>query len=63
MRGVTPASPLFAFINPAACPTCGAVFNLNSGVNVNDKAFLSTFPYAATPWQGYESVPHANLAQ
>src|SRR6185295_18394514 len=28
---------------------------ITDGVNANDTAFMSAFPYAATPWQGYES--------
>ena len=31
---------------------------ITDGVNVNDAAFRSTFPYLALPWQGYESRPH-----
>jgi len=27
---------------------------LADGVNKNDAAFLDTFPYVATPWQGYK---------
>lgn len=27
---------------------------LGDGVDANDKAFKTTFPYVATPWQGYE---------
>lgn len=27
------------------------------GVDANDKAFLSSFPYLASPFQGYEAVP------
>ncbi len=33
---------------------------LTDGVDTNDKAYLSTFPYAALPHQGFESRPHAN---
>lgn len=33
---------------------------LTDGVDANDRAFLSTFPYAALPHQGFESRPHAN---
>jgi len=36
---------------------------ITDGVNTNDKAFLSGFPYIATPWQGYESMPHVTSAQ
>ncbi|HSP33869.1 MAG TPA: DUF4331 domain-containing protein [Thermoanaerobaculia bacterium] len=32
---------------------------LTDGVDANDKAFLSTFPYTALPLQGFQSVPHA----
>ncbi len=31
---------------------------LGDGVNVNDKPFLTQFPYVATPHQGYASDPH-----
>lgn len=30
---------------------------LTDGVDANDKLFLSTFPYLASPHQGYESMP------
>jgi hypothetical protein len=33
---------------------------LTDGVDANDKPFLSTFPYAPLPNQGFESRPHAN---
>lgn len=33
---------------------------LTDGVDSNDKAFLSTFPYIAMPHQGYDSRPHAS---
>lgn len=33
---------------------------LTDGVDANDKAFLTTFPYAALPHQGFESRPHNN---
>ena len=33
---------------------------LTDGVDANDRAFLSTFPYVALPHQGFESRPHAN---
>jgi hypothetical protein len=33
---------------------------LTDGVDSNDRAFLSTFPYVALPHQGFESRPHAN---
>jgi Domain of unknown function (DUF4331) len=29
--------------------------DLGDGVNHNDKPFLTVFPYAATPWQGYQN--------
>src|SRR3712207_5264860 len=32
---------------------------IGDGVDANDKSFLSTFPYVATPHQGYEHVHHA----
>jgi hypothetical protein len=31
---------------------------LTDGVDKNDVAFLSVFPYLAAPHQGYDSVPH-----
>jgi hypothetical protein len=33
---------------------------LTDGVDANDRAFLSTFPYVALPHQGFESRPHNN---
>jgi hypothetical protein len=33
---------------------------LTDGVDANDEAFLSTFPYVALPHQGFDSRPHAN---
>lgn len=33
---------------------------LTDGVDANDKAFLSTFPYTALPNSGFDSRPHAN---
>lgn len=33
---------------------------LTDGVDSNERAFLSTFPYVALPHQGFESRPHAN---
>jgi catechol 2,3-dioxygenase-like lactoylglutathione lyase family enzyme len=33
---------------------------LTDGVDANDEAFLSTFPYVALPHQGFESRPHSN---
>jgi hypothetical protein len=33
---------------------------LTDGVDANDKAFMSTFPYVALPNQGFESKPHNN---
>ena len=33
---------------------------LSDGVDANEVGFLSTFPYAALPWQGFESRPHNN---
>ena len=33
---------------------------LTDGVDANDRAFLSTFPYVALPHQGFESRPHSN---
>jgi hypothetical protein len=35
---------------------------LTDGVDANDKAFLSSFPYVALPNRGFESVPHATTA-
>ncbi len=31
---------------------------LGDGVNANDRPFLESFPYVATPGSGFESVPH-----
>jgi len=31
---------------------------LGDGVDANDKPFLPTFPYEATPWQGYDHTHH-----
>lgn len=31
---------------------------LGDGVNANDRPYRSTFPYAATPWQGFEHDHH-----
>lgn len=33
---------------------------LTDGVDANDRAFLSSFPYAPLPHQGFESRPHNN---
>ncbi|HEX6095504.1 MAG TPA: DUF4331 domain-containing protein [Thermoanaerobaculia bacterium] len=33
---------------------------LTDGVDANDEAFLSTFPYVPLPHQGFESRPHSN---
>jgi len=33
---------------------------LTDGVDANDEAFLSTFPYVALPHQGFDSRPHDN---
>jgi len=33
---------------------------LGDGVNANDRPFLPSFPYLATPGSGFDSVPHAN---
>jgi hypothetical protein len=33
---------------------------LTDGVDTNDKAFLSNFPYTALPTSGFDSRPHAN---
>ncbi len=30
---------------------------LGDGVDGNDKAFLTSFPYVSSPWQGYEAMP------
>jgi hypothetical protein len=32
---------------------------IGDGVDENDKAFLSSFPFIGTPWQGYEHTHHA----
>ena len=34
---------------------------ITDGVNKNDATFGNTFPYLATPWQGYQSVPHPGM--
>ncbi|MGI8588382.1 MAG: DUF4331 domain-containing protein [Chloroflexia bacterium] len=31
---------------------------LGDGVNTNDKPFLTSFPYVASPWQGYDPLHH-----
>ena len=31
---------------------------IGDGVDSNDKPFLSSFPYVASPWQGYDPVHH-----
>jgi hypothetical protein len=31
---------------------------LGDGVDTNDKPFLTTFPYEASPWQGYDHTHH-----
>jgi len=31
---------------------------LGDGVDANDKPFLPTFPYVASPWQGYDATHH-----
>lgn len=36
---------------------------LTDGVDGNDRAFMSTFPYVALPYQGFESRPHANATE
>jgi hypothetical protein len=33
---------------------------LGDGVNANDRPFLPSFPYLATPGSGFDSVPHAD---
>ncbi len=33
---------------------------LGDGVDANDAAFRTSFPYLALPWNGYDSRPHAN---
>ncbi len=30
---------------------------IGDGVDGNDKTFLTSFPYVASPWQGYEALP------
>jgi hypothetical protein len=32
---------------------------IGDGVDGNDKAFLTSFPFIGTPWQGYEHTHHA----
>lgn len=34
---------------------------LTDGVDTNDKAFLSSFPYVASPFQGYEQKPPVDM--
>ena len=49
LAGATPFTPQF---NKAPNNLLG------DGVDTNDKPFLSTFPYEATPWQGYDHTHH-----
>jgi hypothetical protein len=49
LAGATPFTPQF---NKAPNNLLG------DGVDANDKPFLSTFPYEATPWQGYDHTHH-----
>lgn len=50
------AYPLF---HPTFTPDPLAA-KLGDGVDANDAAFRTTFPYLALPWNGYDSKPHAN---
>ncbi|MDQ3076126.1 MAG: DUF4331 family protein [bacterium] len=50
------AYPLF---HPEFTPDATGV-KLGDGVDTNDKAFRSTFPYLALPNQGFESIPHGS---
>lgn len=34
---------------------------LGDGVDANDKSFVSSFPYLASPHRGFESLPHAGM--
>jgi hypothetical protein len=34
---------------------------ITDGVDRNDATFGNAFPYLATPWQGYQSVPHPGM--
>ena len=50
-----------AFGLPAPNGTNAALVPLlGDGVNANDRPFLPSFPYVATPGSGFDSVPHAN---
>ena len=49
LAGATPFTPQF---NKAPNNLLG------DGVDINDKPFLSTFPYVASPWQGYDATHH-----
>lgn len=46
LAGATPLTPAFNIAPNNA---------LGDGVNTNDRPFLVTFPYLATPWAGYDS--------
>ncbi len=35
---------------------------LTDGLNTNDKPFLTTFPYVAEPFQGYEAMPPTGVS-
>ena len=41
-------------------PNAALVPLLGDGVNANDRPFLTSFPYLATPISGFDSIPHAN---
>jgi hypothetical protein len=49
LAGATPFTPPFNRVPNNS---------LGDGVNVNDRAFLSAFPYVATPHQGYDHTHH-----
>ena len=57
LRAVAGAAyPLF---HPGFTPDPTGV-QLGDGVDMNDAAFRTSFPYLALPWGGFASVPHAN---
>ncbi|TSC72282.1 MAG: hypothetical protein G01um101438_600 [Parcubacteria group bacterium Gr01-1014_38] len=51
------AGAVYALFHPGFIPDPLAN-RLGDGVDENDKAFLSTFPYLALPGSGFDSVPH-----
>jgi hypothetical protein len=36
----------------------GNQYKIGDGVDANDAPFLTTFPYAAPPWDGFSELPH-----